>query len=85
MSVGRVVQVCLMANEDPSSGVIYRGTGVNEQVRVSVNLSVYQSCQDESQMCVLVSCLSVSLPRGLSVRGTSVGLSGKSESERLRV
>lgn len=40
MSVGRIVQVCLMMNEDLSGLITYRGTRVNEQVRVSVNVSV---------------------------------------------
>lgn len=40
MSVGRIVQVCLMVNEDLSSVITYRGTCMNEQVRVSVKVSV---------------------------------------------
>lgn len=40
MSVGGIVHVCLMMNEDLSSVIMYLGTGMNEQVGVSTNLCV---------------------------------------------
>lgn len=39
VSVVRMVYMCLMMNEDLSREIIYRGPSVDEQVRVSVNLS----------------------------------------------